>query len=90
MEVRAAMPALLAVYGIHEPNRWPHHPELAPLLTGVAIRVLQARHEHTGSSPTAALKHAAFKLRLNPETVRTQVARSRRRYLGAIEKSVSN
>ena len=81
--LRAALTDLLGLYGIPTRDTWPDHPDLAAFMEHTAVRVLQARRQRAGLSATAALREACSRLRLNPEAVRKQFRRSRRRYIEA-------
>ena len=61
--LRAALPDILAVWGVRIPERWPSHHIIRDFLTLTAVQVLQARGERRGMSRTGALSAACSRSR---------------------------
>ena len=83
--LRAALPDLLPLWGIHRPDRWPKHPALRKFLVGTAVQVLQARASRRGDSETTALRKACLELGLNYATTRSGLGRQKVAYRRANE-----
>ena len=83
-DVRDALPALLAIWGIRDGN-WPEQPPLRAVLSLTAVRVVLARYEERGMSRKNALWLACGDLGMSFDAAKKHLERTRKAYLTAHE-----
>jgi hypothetical protein len=85
--LRENLPELCRLYGVHDPDRWPHHRHLRQFLGTTAVICRRDEYMARGHSRTRSTWLAALDMGENPEAVRDRITRARTAYLKATERA---